>query len=47
MAGMDGEIGLLTGSAILLDGIPVGPTVNGCIFGSGAIRLPAAQSIRD
>ncbi len=40
MAGMDGEIGLLTGSALLLDGIPGRPTVSGCNFGGGRFSCP-------
>ncbi|MEO5825377.1 MAG: hypothetical protein ABIR59_05770 [Gemmatimonadales bacterium] len=40
MAGMDGEIGLLTGSALLVDGIPGRPTVSGCNFSTGRFSCP-------
>ncbi len=40
MAGMDGEIGLLTGSALVVDGIPGRPTVSGCNFNAGRFACP-------
>lgn len=40
MAGMDGEIGLLTGSALLVEGVPGRPAVGGCNFGSGRFACP-------
>lgn len=41
MAGMDGEIGFLSGSpAALLDGVPTRPGVAGCDFAAGRFTCP-------
>ncbi len=40
MAGMDGEIGYLAGSAAITDGIPTRPGVAGCNFAGGRFTCP-------
>jgi hypothetical protein len=43
MAGMDGEIGFLTGTASISDGIPNRPGVAGCNFVGGRFMCPRGQ----
>jgi hypothetical protein len=43
MAGMDGEIGFLSGPVALLDGVPTRPGVAGCNFVGGRFVCPRGQ----